>query len=437
MKLWTVHEGGRLPYGNDDGAIPEAMADRLAAVARASPLAGQNGSLVLEHGRHALRAGQMVGIVVARDCALEILPKIDGIGTADDDVQHGWIRDRLIHMLAVALDLKIAGGPVAAMDWQKHSVLEILIRLFADHLFDALRSGLPRGYVGHCDDLRALRGRLNVIRQFTVLAAGPQKIACTYDELSPDIVLNRIMKAAVTRLRALSVSAETQRRLAELAFTYADVADMPVSALPWYALVLDRTNGRWRDLVDLARLLLGGRFQTTALGDGTGFSLLFPMNILFEKYVARLLARSLRSRGLRVVAQGGLLYCMNEIASDGSFAGERFRTKPDVLVKRDGMNFLVLDTKWKRLAPFAEDTKHGVSQADIYQMMAYNRLYKCPNLMLLYPHHAGLDSATMRGRYNIPESDDRLVVATINLAEDDGAQAAHLAALVETPFGRG
>ena len=55
---------------------------------------------------------------------------------------------------------------------------------------------MPRRYVGHEDDLSALRGRLDVKRQFTVLAASPQRLACRFDELSTDIALNRIMKAA-------------------------------------------------------------------------------------------------------------------------------------------------------------------------------------------------------------------------------------------------
>ena len=63
---------------------------------------------------------------------------------------------------------------------------------------------------------------------------------------------------------------DNQRRLRELAFAYADIADVPISALRWDDVVLDRTNGRWRELFNLARLLLGERFQTTSAGTSQG-----------------------------------------------------------------------------------------------------------------------------------------------------------------------
>lgn len=34
----------------------------------------------------------------------------------------------------------------------------------------------------------------------------------------------------------------------------------------------------------------------------------------------------------------------------------------------------VVDTKWKRISNRIDDLKHGVSQADVYQMMAYGQL---------------------------------------------------------------
>ena len=50
----------------------------------------------------------------------------------------------------------------------------------------------------------------------------------------------------------------------------------------------------------------------------------------------------------------------------------------------------MIDTNWKRISSHIDDRKQGVSQADVYQMMAYAHLYKAPRLSLLYPHHDGL-----------------------------------------------
>ena len=47
--------------------------------------------------------------------------------------------------------------------------------------------------------------------------------------------------------------------------------------------------------------------------------------------------------------------------------------QPDNLIKRGHAVAQVIDTKWKRIAPRMDDPKKGVSQADVYQMMAYGR----------------------------------------------------------------
>ena len=150
-------------------------------------------------------------------------------------------------------------GDITDHDYQRETLLEILIRLFSSKLIDAIRQGMPRRYVAYADDLPLLRGRLDVTRKFTKLAASPQKLACRYDALSEEIELNRIMKAAVVRLAGIARSADNQWRLRELAFAYAEVSDVPIALLRWDTVVIDRTNARWQQLLNLAKLLLGQR----------------------------------------------------------------------------------------------------------------------------------------------------------------------------------
>lgn len=407
----TILEWETIRYGSAADEIPVHVADRIAAVAAASPLAGLGGGGILEHGRKGLRARGVVGVVAAEGCAIEILPKMDFPGEDGGDVT-GSIRRRLVHMLAIALDLKIDAGQVTTLDWQRETLLEILIRLFSEKLVDAVRQGMPRHYVEHADDLPVLRGRLDMTRQFTMLASESSQLACRYDALTADITLNRIMKATVARLSRIARTADNQRRLRELAFAYADIADVPISTLCWAEVVLDRTNSRWRELFNLARLLLGERFQTTSAGGSDGFSLLFEMNTLFEEYVARMLKRALADTDLRVVSQGGRLYCLETDDRRGLF-----QTRPDILVKRGDEVVQIIDTKWKRITPRMDDAKQGVSQGDVYQMMAYGQLYKCDRLTLLYPHHASLKrSEGVHAAHPVTGCSSWLETATIDIS---------------------
>lgn len=421
----TLREWQRIGYGEDDALIPEAHADRIAAIAQRSAFAGRGGEGVLEHGRKSLRARGVVGVIATQGCQLEILPKIEGVG--ERNPHESDLRTRLIHMLGVVHDLPIDTGSMAQLGWQNDTVLELLIRLFCRRLTDAVRQGMPRRYLGHEDDLPAMRGRLDVTRQFSRHAVAPQKLACRFDDLSPDIALNRVMRAAITRLLRLAQAADNQRMLRELSFAYADVTDVPIKALRWDLITLDRTTQRWRDLVSFARLFLSDRHQQTSAGSVDGHALLFEMNTLFENYVARLLPRAMVGSGLRVVAQGGHRDCLYE----GDMG--RFRTKPDLIIRQGERVVMVIDTKWKRIMPQIDDPKQGVSQGDVYQLMAYSQLYNCPNVMLLYPHHGELPPDQTCTRYAIGAKDAEAVlfVATLDLTGPSRRHVLDLTRLID------
>ncbi|NEJ90891.1 restriction endonuclease [Rhizobium leguminosarum] len=413
MLSYTVREWEKLAYGEGEGQIPARHADRLAGLAARSSFAGRGGRGVLEHGRHALRARGVVGILATDDASLEILPKIDVAPGETPHHQNAAIRKRLVHMLAIALDLKIDVGAITDLAWQRETLLEILIRIFCNKLTEALRRGMPRRYVTCEEDLTTLRGQLDITRQFTRYAVDPSRLACRFDFLSEDTPLNRIMKAAVTYLARLSRRTANQQRLRELAFVYADITDLPVSALHWDQVVIDRTNRSWQELFGMARLFLQDRYQTTTGGVGQGTAMLFEMNTLFEEYVGRLTVRALAGSGFTVSLQGGRLFCLS--AHDSGRA--LFQTKPDILIRQGGRVTHVIDTKWKRISARIDDPKQGVSQADVYQMMAYAQLYQAPRLTLLYPHHPGLGTEdAVQARHRITGHETILETASIQIS---------------------
>lgn len=412
MPSYTVREWEKLPYGEGKGQIAPHHADRLAGVAARSPFAGRGGSGVFEHGRHALRARGLVGILAAGDASLEILPKIDVAPDETPDHQNALIRKRLIHMLAIALDLKIDLGAVTDITWQRETLLEILIRIFCEKLTEALRKGMPRQYIACEEDLSTLRGQLDINRQFTSHAVNPSRLACRFDVLSQDTPLNRTMKAAVTHLARFSRRPANQQRLRELAFVYADITETTVSALSWDQIVIDRTNRSWQELFVMAQLFLQNRYQTTTEGRGQGTAMLFEMNSLFEQYIGRLVSQAMAGTGFTVSLQGGRLHCLSAQDSGRGL----FQTKPDILIREGGKVIHILDTKWKRIASRIDDPKQGVSQADVYQMMAYAQLYQAPRLTLLYPHHhaLGTDQA-IQARHRITGHETTLEMATVHL----------------------
>jgi len=410
-----------------DDPVSVGEAERLVHAARAPAARLKGNQRAFDFGRDALTAQNLVGVVAAGDTSCEILPKVDR--DAPSDARQ--LRRQLIRMLDVAHDLPIADDTATALDVQNDTILEILIARFVELLEEAVRRGMPRSYRERAEDLPALRGRLDVTRQFTTLAVSPYRLACRYDEFSADIPINQAMKAAVTRLRTLARSRANQRALTELGLLYADVSAVPPTSLAWHAIVPNRSNTRWLTLVRLAKLILGDQFQNSAYGTVDGFALLFDMNALFERYVEKLLNPLARTHGWSVKAQDGARDCLHP--EDG--ANAVFATFPDIQLWRDGRVGLVIDTKWKRLADRAGNPKMDVAQADVYQMMAYAQLYRCERLVLLYPHHGGLASPLpIHHRVAAPDGPVRLTIATVDLASHHSARAGLTSLLRERPL---
>ncbi len=417
-----MQEWDYLDIGTGSDAIPRSALNRLLTGARTTQkrlgLGGSAGEAVISDRGSRVRAGQVVGVLTARGVSLEILPKIDGLDC-------GATRLNLVRMLARANGFRIADGEMDDLGHQRFDLLELLIALFCRKLFAAIHRGLPRRYVASADDLNALRGRLDVNRQFTALAASPQRLACQFEELSANIALNQILKAAVRVLRQKSRSLDNQRRLVELDYVFADIALVAATPTLFGSVMLDRTNAAWHDLFRLAQLLLGDQFQNTSIGEDRGFSLLFDMSALFERFVGRVFQEALRGTDLKVTLQGPRGFAL----SDTSGGTQRFMTRPDIVIHRSGRTLMMIDTKWKRLCGFIDDPKQGVAQADVYQMMAYGQIYDANQLMLLYPYHRGLAAVGLLSASRIAgRADGCLSFATVDLS-DLRTVAAQLASL--------
>ncbi|ABD24798.1 McrBC 5-methylcytosine restriction system component-like protein [Novosphingobium aromaticivorans DSM 12444] len=243
-----------------------------------------------------------------------------------------------------------------------------------------------------------------------------------------------IMAAATVFLARHTRSLATRRTLDELRHALADIPLMPITRLPWQAVRIDRTNRRWEALFRLARLLLQRDWQATHhhAKAPDGLTLLFPMNDLFEKYIAVLLRRALAGSGIEVIDQGGHRACLGSFTGGHLETGEVFRTKPDIMLRRGREIVAIIDTKWKKLSLDPLDRKHGVSQADVYQLMAYARLYQTAELMLLYPARPGQVCAE-RAQFGMAGGSERLRIAMADVSLDEKALAEALGVLVMAP----
>ncbi len=139
------------------------------------------------------------------------------------------------------------------------------------------------------------------------------------------------------------------------------------------------------------------------------YALVWDMNVLFEEYVGRIAARTMEGQGLQVHLQAAAMH----LATETQRQKPAFLLKPDILIQSGRTPVAVADTKWKALDPKAKNL--GMSEADVYQLLAYAHRYGVDQAFLLYPHHTGLGLPGLKREYEI-QGKLRLVIVTLDLA---------------------
>ena len=127
-------------------------------------------------------------------------------------------------------------------------------------------------------------------------------------------------------------------------------------------------------------LILGEYMPVSTQGEWRGMSLLFPIEKLFEHYVAYHLRRNLPE--YTVKTQYATEYiCQHQ---------ERriFKLKPDIFIEFLNAKPIVMDTKWKLIDQSDRAGRYGLKDSDIQQMFAYSHYYlkHDSDVVLVYPY---------------------------------------------------
>lgn len=394
----------RLSSPTDD-ALSVAEIDQLDALAARLKIP------VIEHiSRSRVRPAQYVGAVQIAGRTIEFLPKIERTG---GELDLPAVRHNLLRMLLVAYDLEGATPGKAALEKNSDGWLDILMRLFSRALADQLRRGLIRRYREESDDLPTVRGRLQIEEQIRRNLVHRERSACDFDEFDEDHALNQLFRLAIRRMLRVASNNTTQQALRELLPAFEGVSDVTPTTDWLDRVTLDRVSERFCLCLGMASLFLRGATTGLYAGDQNSFALLFDMNELFEKYVARTLRRQLRGSGFDVSIQDARFHLVRDPRN-----GQRlFKLRPDIVVRREGAAYCVVDTKWKRLSP--DERKLGIAQGDLYQMLAYAEGYGSAAVLLIYPWDPSGGAHQSVRKQLVFEGGRRSTVTVGELALDD------------------
>lgn len=318
---------------------------------------------------------------------IQVLPKID-LGSKPTEEDRKKTKQIFIKMLRSMKDFPSKVFNEANLKVDRMTLYEIFINMYLQEVRTLVMHGLKSAYVYQEDNLSYFKGKLIVNEHIKRNTAHKENFYVGYDEHLADRPENRIVKATLLKLQSITDSAENQKEIRQLLTAFEMVSASVNHDKEFSHVVIDRSTREYEMLLRWSRVFLFNRSFTTFSGEHQARALLFPMEKVFESYVARELRKALRGFNGRFSTQDKGYYLFD--APDNKFA-----LRPDIVITKEDGSKIVLDTKWKRLVDNPR-ANYGISQADMYQMYAYAKKYskeeKPADVWLLYPWNEDMNN---------------------------------------------
>jgi 5-methylcytosine-specific restriction enzyme subunit McrC len=330
-----------------------------------------------------LTACSWVGALTYGDLTVHILPKI-GI-------------PRLMFMISYALDprhWRQIETPMASDPTVFEAVVPSLLLLVRR----ATARGLLQGYRVEEEALATVRGRIRFDEQIRRRHGILPPIEVRFDDFTEDIEENRMLLAAVSRLRCLPLrSMESSRSLRRLEHALRNVSLVSYARTAVPQIIFTRLNGRYRSAIELARLILEASSLELRDEKVIGSAFLVNMNVVFEEFVRTALREALGLTPLTFPAAsvGHSMFIDRD---------RRLRLEPDLTWWEGSRCRFVGDAKYKLTSAA------GGHNPDVYQMLAYLLATELSSGMLIYAK--GEDQPVIHA---IPRAKKEIEVAALDL----------------------
>jgi 5-methylcytosine-specific restriction enzyme subunit McrC len=362
-----------------------------------------------------LRLDNYVGVLES-PCGqvIEILPKHRVEGECINSA-----RKLLRKLILNALQLKQRETEHTDIERFDAPLPEWLMAQFLTALDSLVKRGMRFDYQRIEESQRFLRGQLDVVKQLRQPAGREHIFNIRHDIFTANRPENRLLKAALLRVCKTTQDNDNWRLAHELQSLLHELpasTDIQADFTAWRS---DRLMAHYLAIKPWCEFVLSQHVPLAVQGQWQGISMLFPMERLFESYVAAELDAAVqRMPGVKgeVRTQLASKYLCKHHGKGF------FQLQPDLQL-RLGAERWILDTKWKLLDASDRENKYGLSQQDFYQLFAYGQHYLGGEgtLVLIYPAWQKYPAGTELGEFRF---NDKLAlkVTPFDLDAQDAAK---------------
>lgn len=327
------------------------------------------------HKSKEIKSNKYVGVIHFEGEKVNLLPKIfHDVNREYDDTDINAMQQHILWYLSYCRKLKFPNFK-SSLGSIKNDFFEILIYLFAKYTRELLSNSIFQQYEEVDREVHNIKGRLNTPTYITQNLSKAQwhKVSCTYDSFVMDNKFNRIVKYVTKLLFNVSTNFENRKYLREIIFILDEVSDEKATANDCASIVFNPMYSEFETIRDYCTLFLSNSISIDYKNDLKLFAFLLPMEYLFEDFVFGFINKELKEISVK-----------SQIGSVHLDEGKIFGLKPDLCISTPTKNFIA-DTKYKIAYSDNNDPKNGISQSDLYQMIAYAIRFEIQDIVLLYP----------------------------------------------------
>lgn len=327
-----------------------------------------------------IRAKNFVGFIQNGDELIEIFPKVFR-NHPDAKSNKSLMLRHIFYWFSYCKKWRFPFSQANLNTTEIDSFPELIINLIANQFLETVENQPLSLYQPIEEPLFSPKGAINFSRYISnSLAKGKfHLIECDHEPFLFDNKLNRIIKYCSRLLMNQTKLSENLRVLQEIIFILEEVEDIYCNIHDAESVLLNSFFDEYLSVIESCKLILNQQLFSHNSQDLSQWCLLFPMEYIFEDFVAGFLEQNF-SRQWKIEPQKSNLYL--------SDTPKAFQMRHDIFLTSTGEidHKIILDTKYKLRYFNQIDAKKGISQSDLYQMVSYCFKRGCKEAILVYPN---------------------------------------------------
>lgn len=361
--------------------------------------------------KNGVQANNYVGVLQTKSgLTIEILPKIAGRTEEATDTR---VRQLFLEMLKAVRSINGKTFKLTNLNAKKNNLLEVFISMFLNESDMIIKRGLKSSYVTVQSNEKFLKGKLLMTQQLRKNIVNQSYFFNEYDEFMTNSAENQLIKTTLEYLLKNSRDNNNLRIIREqlVYFEFVDLTNSPEQT--FQKVSIGRNYTYYEQTLNWCRIFLSRKSFTSFKGSSLAFAVLFPMEEIFEAYIAYMMKKSIPDANVSAQDKKYSLFDRTNETKAG------YRLRPDLVVRFEDNRTTIADTKWKVL------DSTGPSQTDLYQMYAYYTRYRhksenVDKVVLIYPYSSSYSENEFRStQFSSEELGAKIQVRFVDLLSGD------------------